>query len=44
MNAAHQLGRMVGRAAACRALNVPRASLYRHFRPGALRRRPAAAG
>jgi hypothetical protein len=32
MNAAHQLGRSVGRAAACRALNVPRASLYRHFR------------
>lgn len=31
MNAAHQLGRTVGRAAACRALNVPRASLYRHL-------------
>ncbi len=35
MNAAHQLGRTVGRAAACRALNVPRASLYRHLRPSA---------
>jgi len=33
MNAAHQLGQKVGRAAACRALNVPRASLYRHLRP-----------
>ena len=33
MTAAHQLGRKVGRAAACRALNLPRASLYRHFRP-----------
>jgi len=33
MNAAHQLGQKVGRAAACRALHVPRASLYRHFRP-----------
>jgi putative transposase len=33
MTAAHQLGQMVGRAAACRALNVPRASLYRHLRP-----------
>jgi putative transposase len=33
MNAAHQLGQTVGRAAACRALNVPRASLYRHLRP-----------
>jgi putative transposase len=33
MNAAHQLGQKVGRAAACRALDVPRASLYRHFRP-----------
>jgi putative transposase len=32
MNAAHQLGRKVGRAAACRALRVPRASLYRHLR------------
>jgi putative transposase len=32
MTAAHQLGRTVGRAAACRALNVPRASLYRHLR------------
>jgi putative transposase len=33
MNAAHQLGRTVGRVAACRALRVPRASLYRHLRP-----------
>ena len=33
MNAAHQLGQKVGRAAACRALHVPRASLYRHLRP-----------
>lgn len=33
MNAAHQLGQSVGRAAACRALNVPRASLYRHLWP-----------
>jgi putative transposase len=40
MNAAHQLGRKVGRAAACRALNVPRASLYRHLRPN---QTPAAA-
>lgn len=39
MTAAHQLGQKVGRAAACRALNVPRASLYRHLRPV----RPAAA-
>jgi len=35
MTAAHQLGQTVGRAAACRALNVPRASLYRHLRPSA---------
>src|SRR5579875_2045886 len=33
MNAAHQLGQTVGQAAACRALNAPRASLYRHLRP-----------
>ena len=33
MNAAHQLGQQVGRAAACRALGVPRASLYRSLRP-----------
>ncbi len=38
MTAAHQLGQTVGRAAACRALNVPRASLYRHLR----RSQPAA--
>jgi putative transposase len=40
MNAAHQLGRQVGRAAACRALQVPRASLYRRL---ASLCRPAAA-
>jgi len=33
MTAALQLGQKVGRAAACRALNVPRASLYCHLRP-----------
>ena len=33
LSTAHQLGQNVGRAAACRALNVPRASLYRHLRP-----------
>jgi putative transposase len=33
MNAAHQLGRTIGRAAACRALHLPRASLYRHLCP-----------
>jgi len=49
MTAAHQLGRKVGRAAACRALNVPRASLYRHLRrsepapPAAPRPSPARA-
>lgn len=31
MNAALQLGQTVGRAAACRALDVPRASFYRHL-------------
>jgi putative transposase len=41
MNAAHQLGRKVGRAAACRALDVPRASLYRYFRPPAQAAPPA---
>ena len=41
MNAAHQLGRKVGRAAACRALDVPRASLYRYFRPPAQATPPA---
>jgi putative transposase len=39
MNAAHQLGQKVGRAAACRALSVPRASLYRRLHPN----EPAAA-
>jgi hypothetical protein len=33
LSTAHQLGRKLGRAAACRALNLPRASLYRHLRP-----------
>ena len=31
MNAALQLGQTVGRAAACRALDLPRASFYRHL-------------
>ena len=42
MNAAHQLGQTVGRAAACRALDVPRASLYRHLRPPAEQADPPA--
>jgi putative transposase len=42
MNTAHQLGQTVGRAAACRALNVPRASLYRHLRPPAEQAGPPA--
>ncbi len=33
MNAAKQLGHDVGISAACKALNVPRASLYRYFAP-----------
>jgi putative transposase len=33
MSAAQALGRRVGRKAACRALNLPRASFYRHLRP-----------
>jgi putative transposase len=33
MTAAQQLGQIVGRAAACRALAIPRASLYRNLRP-----------
>ncbi len=42
MNAAHQLGQTVGRAAACRALQVPRASLYRHLQPSEPAAPPAA--
>jgi len=33
MNAALELGGSVGKAAACRALSVPRATLYRRLRP-----------
>ena len=33
MNAALELGDSVGKAAACRALGVPRASLYRSLQP-----------
>ena len=36
MSAAQALGRRVGRKAACRALNLPRASFYRHLRPNAI--------
>jgi putative transposase len=44
MNAALDLGKDVGQAAACRALGVPRATLYRHLRPAAARpARPAPA-
>jgi putative transposase len=35
MNAALDLGRNVGQVAACRALGIPRATLYRHMRPSA---------
>jgi putative transposase len=35
MSAALQLGQSVGQAAACRALGVPRASLYRSLQPAA---------
>ena len=35
MNAALELGSSVGKAAACRALGVPRASLYRRMLPAA---------
>jgi putative transposase len=37
MNAALELGDSVGNVAACRALGVPRATLYRHMQPAALR-------
>ena len=41
MNAALELGDNVGKAAACRALGVPRATLYRRMQPAApLRVRP----
>jgi putative transposase len=36
MSAAQALGCRVGRKAACRALNLPRASFYRHLRPNAI--------
>jgi len=35
MSAALDLGRSVGQVAACRALGVPRATLYRHLQPAA---------
>ncbi len=35
MSAALELGDSVGKAAACRALGVPRATLYRHMQPAA---------
>jgi len=38
MSAALELGESVGQAAACRALGVPRASLYRSMHPAAPRR------
>ena len=38
MSAALQLGQRVGQAVACRALGVPRATLYRHMQPAAPRR------
>ena len=41
MSVALKLGESVGQAVACRALGVPRATLYRHMRPAApLRIRP----
>ncbi len=44
MNAALELGDSVGKAVACRALGVPRASRYRRMRPSAPRRvRPKSA-
>ena len=36
MSAAQALGRCVGRKAACRALDLPRASFYRHLRGNAI--------
>ena len=38
MSAALELGDSVGKAVACRALGVPRASLYRRMQPSAPRR------
>ena len=38
MSAALELGDHVGKSAACRALGVPRASLYRRMLPAAPRR------
>jgi putative transposase len=38
MSAALELGESVGQAVACRALGVPRATLYRHLRPAAPKR------
>jgi len=38
MSAALRLGESVGQAVACRALGVPRGTLYRHMQPAALRR------
>jgi putative transposase len=35
MSAALQLGQTIGQAVACRALGVPRATLYRHMQPAA---------
>src|SRR6266487_1511676 len=38
MSAALEVGQRAGQAAACNALGVPRATLYRHMRPAALPR------
>jgi putative transposase len=38
MSAALELGESVGQAVACRALGVPRATLYRHMQPAAPQR------
>jgi putative transposase len=38
MSAAVELGESVGQAVACRALGVPRATLYRHMQPAAAQR------
>jgi putative transposase len=38
MSAALELGESVGQAVACRALGVPRATLYRHMQPAAAQR------
>ena len=45
MSAALELGQSVGQAVACRALGVPRATLYRHMQPAAPpRARPRRSG